>query len=261
MRCFSWCILSFAFTYDRVVSVSILADAVILSCSAKYAAIFAVAMCALLHHIHSQYLPYSQRLRDLERQSLAEVTAHCDETAAGIEHIRAFRRQPELIEALHQTLTRAQRPYYYVLEAKRQLEYTASLFTAAAAGLIVAFANVYPESSSAAALGLALLSVADLTRVITFLAQIWVRLDEYLGAVYRVRIFCDRTPVEVDDPVSSEPPPTEWPSVGEIELSNVTTHDGYESILAFVKVMPLLMKVEVETRKAPLEVWYQRALR
>lgn len=206
--------------------ISITVDTLIISVGVKYTMTFVVALWALMRLIYKKYLPLSQRLRLLEARALAGVTLRCSETAAGIEHIRAFQQQLEFHEDFHGALTLSQKPYYYTFEAKRQLEYTIGLFTAAVGLATISLAHLYPQSSSPARLGLALVSIVDLTATLKFIATIWAKLDQCLGAVFRVRKFCNETPVEVDEVEESRP--AQWPSRGAFEFFRVIPEDGYK---------------------------------
>ncbi|EJP67793.1 ABC transporter [Beauveria bassiana ARSEF 2860] len=180
---------------------------------------------ALVCRIRSQYLPFAQRLYLLETQALMGVTVRCSETAAGIEHIRAFKQQSAFYQDFHGALTLSQKSYYYVLEAKRQLEYTIAIFTTAVGLATISLAFIYPQSSSPARLGLALFSIVELPEKLNSIATIWSKLDESLGAVLRIRRFCCETPIEVDE--EEEPLPSKWPSKGAFEFFRVATeNDG-----------------------------------
>lgn len=186
---------------------------------------FVVALWALLRRLDSQYLPFSQRLRLLEARALEGVTVRCSETAAGIEHIRAFGQQFDFYKDFHDALTLSQKPYHYVLEAKRQLEYTIALFAAAVGVATISLAHLYPQSSSPARLGLAMVIVVELAAALEFIAKIRAKLEECLGAVFRVRKFCAETPVEVDE--TEEALPALWPSRGGFEFFRVIPENKY----------------------------------
>ncbi|KAM3521153.1 hypothetical protein NHJ13051_006424 [Beauveria bassiana] len=157
--------------------------------------------------------------------TLMGVTVRCSETVAGIEHIRAFKQQSAFYQDFHGALTLSQKSYYYVLEAKRQLEYTIAIFTTAVGLATISFAFIYPQSSSPARLGLALFSIVELPEKLNSIATIWSKLDESLGAVLRIRRFCCETPIEVDE--EEEPLPSKWPSKGAFEFFRVATeNDG-----------------------------------
>lgn len=200
-------------------------DALIISFGAKYAMGLVVALWALLRRLDSQYLPFSRRLRLLEARALEGVTVRCSETAAGIEHIRAFGQQFDFYEDFHDALTLSQKPYYHVLEAKRQLEYTIALFAAAVGVATISLAHLYPQSSSPARLGLAMVIVVELAAALELIAKIRAKLEECLGAVFRVRKFCTETPVEVDE--TEEALPAQWPSRGAFEFFRVIPENRY----------------------------------
>ncbi|KAM3446727.1 hypothetical protein MY3296_009396 [Beauveria thailandica] len=217
------------------VIISLTLDALIISCCAKYTVAFIIALWALIYRIRSQYLPFAQRLRLLETQALAGVTVRCSETAAGIEHIRAFQQQSAFYQDFHGALTLSQKPYYYVFEAQRQLEYTIAIFTTAVGLAVISLTFVYPQSSSPARLGLALVSIVELPDKLNSIADIWAKLDESLGTVFRIRKFCCETPIEVDE--AEEPLPPKWPSKGAFDFFRVATeNDGVDVDKASTRV-------------------------
>ncbi|KAM0745109.1 hypothetical protein ACQRIT_000493 [Beauveria bassiana] len=218
--------------------ISLTLDALIISCCAKYAVAFILALWALVYRIRSQYLPFAQRLHLLETQALMGVTVRCSETVAGIEHIRAFKQQYAFYQDFHGALTLSQKSYYYVLEAKRQLEYTIAIFTTAVGLATMSLAFIYPQSSSPARLGLALLSIVELPEKLNSIATIWSKLDESLGAVLRIRRFCCETPIEVDE--EEEPLPSKWPSKGAFEFFRVATENYGVNIDEASTRMPLV---------------------
>ncbi|KAM3495732.1 hypothetical protein MY3957_001100 [Beauveria namnaoensis] len=170
--------------------------------------------------------------------TLMGVTVRCSETVAGIEHIRAFKQQYAFYQDFHGALTLSQKSYYYVLEAKRQLEYTIAIFTTAVGLATMSLAFIYPQSSSPARLGLALLSIVELPEKLNSIATIWSKLDESLGAVLRIRRFCCETPIEVDE--EEEPLPSKWPSKGAFEFFRVATENYGVNIDEASTRMPLV---------------------
>ncbi|KAM3439952.1 hypothetical protein MY4824_002459 [Beauveria thailandica] len=227
--------LPFTLMQRSFVIISLTLDALIISCCAKYTVAFIIALWALIYRIRSQYLPFAQRLRLLETQALAGVTVRCSETAAGIEHIRAFQQQSAFYQDFHGALTLSQKPYYYVFEAQRQLEYTIAIFTTAVGLAVISLTFVYPQSSSPARLGLALVSIVELPDRLNSIADIWAKLDESLGTFFRIRKFCCETPIEVDE--AEEPLPPKWPSKGAFDFFRVATeNDGVDVDKASTRV-------------------------
>ncbi|OAA75071.1 ABC transporter, transmembrane domain, type 1 [Akanthomyces lecanii RCEF 1005] len=202
-------------------AVSIFVDIGIISAGATYAA--PVIPLYLLHILAVQqyYLHTSRQLRLLELDTAKALVRQFTETAAGIEHIRAFRWQEEVIQDVYSTLDLTQRPLYFLYSIQQWLEGVLDFSSAVAAVLVVTFALKFPSSASANSMGLALLSLIRFSDTISDWVQSSVAMETAFGAVSRIKSYCSETPVEKYQD-GEGPIPSDWPSHGQIELKNVS---------------------------------------
>lgn len=87
---------------------------------------------------------------------------------------------------------------------------------------MVPLAQLFSTLSSPAALGLGLVALASSSRLGTSLVDEGTKLDQDLGAVARMRVFCEETPTEEDE-VTDEAVPGSWPDSGEIVFEGAAT--------------------------------------
>ncbi|KAJ6785361.1 hypothetical protein PWT90_03236 [Aphanocladium album] len=154
---------------------------------------------------------------------IAATAAIAAETVDGIQYIRAAGNKDGYMERLHLVLGGVQKTFYHKRSANSRLVLILDLFTALSATFLVALAHTFPQTSSAAALGLAFTTLLRFSGETTFLINIVSRLDDFLGAVSRIRQFCEHTPTE-DAATSDYPVHASWPAFGRIEFENVTTN-------------------------------------
>ncbi|OAR02083.1 hypothetical protein LLEC1_05009 [Akanthomyces lecanii] len=202
-------------------AVSIFIDIGIISAGASYAAPVIPFFLMLILAIQQYYLRSSRQLRILELDTSKVLVRHFTETAAGIEHIRAFRWQEEVTNEFHASLDLTQRPFYFLYCVQQWLEGVLDLSSAVAAIIVVTFALKFSTSASGNSMGLALLSLIGFSDTISDWVQSSVALETALGAVSRIRSYCTETPTEKykdeKEPVSSE-----WPMQGQVELNCVS---------------------------------------
>lgn len=202
-----------------------LLNIVVLSLTAKYAWLLVVIFSVVFYHCKMIYLPYSQQLRLLERQSVAAAAAIAAETVDGIQYIRA-NRETDCLASIYFTLKDIEKTFYHSCRARDWLVLILDLFASLSGTVLVILAHTFAQSSSAVALGLASVILVRFSNETVFLINLLGRLDDFLGAVSRVRSFCDDTPVE-DSSTSDAPVHSSWPAFGRIDLENVTTERRY----------------------------------
>ncbi|KAJ3496255.1 hypothetical protein NLG97_g2790 [Lecanicillium saksenae] len=204
----------------------------IFTATAKYAWLLIAVNLIVLYHSRIVYAPYSQQLRLLERQSIAATAAMAAETVDGIQYIRASGTQDDYMERLHPILCGVQKTFYHKCSANSRLVLIFDIFAALSATFLVVLAHTFPQTSSAAALGLAFTTLLRFSGETTFLIRILSRLDDCLGFVSRIQAFCANTPAE-SSATSDYPVHTSWPAFGRIDFENVTTNrsDGEGDLL------------------------------
>ncbi|TQW12261.1 poly(A)-binding protein-dependent poly(A) ribonuclease [Cordyceps javanica] len=202
-------------------AVSVIIDIGIIGSGAAYAAPAIPFFLGLIGSIQQYYLRTSRQLRVLELDTSKRLIRHFTETAAGIDHIRAFRWQEEVTKEFFSILDLTQKPFYFLYCIQQWLECALDFSSATAAILVVSLALKFSNTASANSMGLALLSLIGFSSTISEWVQASVAMETAFGAVTRIRSYCDRTPSEKykdgKTPVTSQ-----WPSRGQLELNCVS---------------------------------------
>lgn len=86
--------------------------------------------------------------------------------------------------------------------------------------ILVTLAVKITSTTSADAIGLALVSLVGYGESLALLIQYWTNLETSLGAIARLRTYTNETPVE-KDPDQPIVPPRDWPMSGKIELRSL----------------------------------------
>ncbi|KJZ73712.1 hypothetical protein HIM_06830 [Hirsutella minnesotensis 3608] len=177
---------------------SILTDVGIIASGAKSAAIIIPFLAVVLYYLQKFYLRTSRKIRYLDLEAKSPLYTQFIETAAGLQHIRAFGWQSQEIARSLELLDYSQKPYYYMFCIQRWLELILDLCILVIAVVLVSFALT--TGSSQAAIGLALVNIMTLSEALSQLIKSWIDLETSLGAIARLRTFQlpEKTPVEED---------------------------------------------------------------
>lgn len=210
-----------------------LTDLVLLSLTATNAFYICPAFLVLVYRIQAYYVPMVQRLSLLHRQVDVEITSYTSEVINGGEHIRTFRQQEVWRDGIDELLARSQKTFYYLRIAERRLGLILDIFVTASIVFLVRLAQVFPESTSTASLGLAFLILFEFAPLKRYLVGHLMALGSKLTSMSRIRSFCTETPLE-SEMTPDEPVPDAWPTTGDIEFANTTTAPGYVSECFFV---------------------------
>lgn len=195
-------------------------DIAVVSAGARLAAPIIPFFLLLVTGIQQYYLRTSRQLRVLELDTLKNLMRHVTETSAGIQHIRAFQWQEKLIQEFHIILDITQRPLYFLYCVQQWLEGVLDFSSAVAAIVVVTLAVKFPNSASANAMGLALLSLISFSETVSVWIRSSVAMETAFGAVSRIRTYAENTPAE--EFKDTAPVPPEWPATGKLELNSVT---------------------------------------
>lgn len=197
-----------------------MADIGIISSGATYAAPVIPFFLVFVLCIQQYYLRTSRQLRVLELDTTKGLMRHTVETAAGIEHIRAFQWQDRLIEEFHAILDLTQRPMYLLYCVQQWLEGVLDFSSTVAAVVVVTLAVKFPGSTSGNSMGLALLSLIAFSDTVCIWIKSTVAMGTAFGAVSRIQTYASTTPSE--DFKDAAPVPSDWPATGKLELNSVT---------------------------------------
>ncbi len=202
---------------------AIIIDTGIVSSGATYAAALIPLFVAVLYGIQHYYLRTSRQLRHLDLEAKTPLYSLFTETASGIEHIRAFNWQDQFMSLCLGFLNRSQGPAYFAYCIQVWLGLVLDLCILGIALVLVSFALYFPSSTSATAIGLALVNLVTFSEGSSIMMNCWVKLETSLGSIARTRDFNETVRLErVPDQYQGGSIPESWPSSGEIELSNVT---------------------------------------
>jgi len=202
---------------------SLLADIGIIASGAAYTVAVMPFIAAALYFLQMYYLRTSRQMRHLDLEAKSPLYTQFTETAAGLQHIRAFGWQDDAMQRGLASLDHSQKPYYYMFCIQRWLMLVLDMLVMAIAVVLVTFALNFTHTSSQSAIGLALLNVITFGENLATLLDSWISLETSLGAIARLRSFTNETPVETDPaPVLDAALPKNWPDRGRIDFQDVT---------------------------------------
>jgi ATP-binding cassette, subfamily C (CFTR/MRP), member 1 len=211
---------------------NIITEIIIITSGARYvAAIIPFCMFAL-YFVQAFYLRTSRQLRHLDLEAKSPLYTHFTETLSGLVTIRAMGWKQGFIEENNQRLNKSQVPFHLVFRVQVWLNIVLDFFVCFIATVLVAVAVLTRDSTSKAAIGLALLNIISFNNTLGFLINSWTSLETSLGAVARLRDFLLKIPEEALE-IERQEPPLEWPTRGDIEFDNVTSSYGYTFPLSF----------------------------
>ena len=95
------------------------------------------------------------------------------------------------------------------------------MVVAAIAVLLAVLVVVLRGNISSGYVGVALLNVIMFSQSIKLLVTFWTNLETHIGSILRVRTFTKKVPSE-NLPEEKDEVPSEWPSHGQIEITNVS---------------------------------------
>lgn len=199
---------------------SMIIDVGVIAAGATYALPiipFFLVVVGLIAHF---YLRTSRQVRLAELDSTKSLIRHLTESASGIEYIRAFQWEQNFIAQLHHMLHETQKPYYCLLAIQQWLTVVMDFTTAGSAVCVVSLALNFKSSTSASAMGLALLTLISFSDFTGSSVRWFVQMENMFGAVARIREFAQSTPRESDDGASDVP--KRWPVSGKVEFDGVS---------------------------------------
>ncbi|KAI0124180.1 P-loop containing nucleoside triphosphate hydrolase protein [Xylariales sp. AK1849] len=186
------------------------------------------AVCVVLYFIQRFYLRTSRQLRLLEIEANAPLYSHFIETLSGLVTIRSFGWNREYSSKNRRLLDDSQKPYYLLLCIQRWLVLVLDLVVAGLAVLLVGMAVALRSRLNAGFLGIALVSMINLSHALTNLVQYYTLLETSLGAIARIKDFSENTPVE-NLPGEDDSVDPNWPSRGALRFESVSASYGQDT--------------------------------
>ena len=128
-------------------------------------AAFIPFLFAILSVLQSFYLRTSRKIRILDLEAKAPLFATISETAAGVEHIRAYGWQGPLLAQTYEMLDQSQKSFYYMYAIQRWLVIILNAIATAIVGGLVSNALLVVNASLQGGLGLALMALIYLQQI------------------------------------------------------------------------------------------------
>jgi ABC-type multidrug transport system fused ATPase/permease subunit len=195
--------------------------AVIVAIGMKYTSPIIVASFVFFYLLGAYYLRTSRQVRYLDLEARAPLFAEFTETAYGVEHIRAFGWQKQVMSRACKALDHSQRPFYYMNAIQRWLLLNLDLLTLVLSLAVVLVALYARDTFSQPGFALSLFMAIQINSALTGLIDSFAAVETALGAVSRLRIFANTTPQE-ESPDNAVELPKDWPVSGEIIFDGVT---------------------------------------
>ncbi|PKY07569.1 multidrug resistance-associated protein [Aspergillus campestris IBT 28561] len=194
---------------------------VFIGIGSKYAAASFPVVIGVLYAVQKVYLRTSRQLRFLDLEAKTPLFSHFSDCLGGLITLRAFGWQRPLQEKNQELLDRSQRPFYLLYAVQRWLTITLDMVVAAIAVLLAVLVVVMRGTISSGYVGVALLNVIMFSQSIKLLVTFWTNLETHIGSILRVRTFTEKVSSE-NLPEETDDVPHEWPSQGQIEITNVS---------------------------------------
>ncbi|OHE98497.1 ABC transporter [Colletotrichum orchidophilum] len=207
-----------------------LAAAILIFMGAKYLAAAIPFALIALYLLQAFYLRTSRQMRFLVLQAQAPLLTKLIETIDGLSTIRAFGWQAAFRETSLDLLDQSQRPYYLMFCIQRWFTLVLDIIVGAIAILLVSMAMMIPNATSTGAIAIALYNVLNFNQSLATLITSWTELETSLGAIFRLRTFVSRTPIDpTPDAGEQGNIPRHWPSQGLVEIKNITVSYSEET--------------------------------
>ena len=197
-----------------------LAQIALIAVGAKYFATI-IPVCFLATYcVQKFYLRTSRQLRLLDLETKSPLYTHFTETLEGLPTIRAFGWQEGFERKNTKLLDLSQRPFYLLYCIQRWLNLVLDLMVAALAVILITFAVQLRDTTSGAAIGVALVNILGFSQSLSVLIDRYTTLETSLGAIARIKDF-QETIAQEHLPQERESPPDQWPSCGAVEFSGI----------------------------------------
>lgn len=193
----------------------------------KYTAVLIPILGLVLGFLQLFYLRTSRQIRYLDLEYKAPLYTQFTESAAGVQHIRAFGWEQLAMGKTCDLLDVSQKPFYHMYSLQQWLQLCLDNFAMLLGFIIVALSVYVPSIASQSGIGLALVTIMGLNSTIEALVKSWTLLETSLGALQRLKNYVANTPTEKDpNPEDETVLPPAWPDKGRVTIKGVTAQYG-----------------------------------
>jgi len=186
--------------------------------------VFAIPVLVIIYfYIVQYYRPTARDCKRLEAISRSPVYAHFQETVNGLGSIRAYGKEEEFIRASAEKIDFNIKGFYCVTIIERwlalRLEVLAALI-ATVAGCLIVYGAIEGQVTAGFA-GLAMSFILALTGLLGQTVRSFVRLEAGMNSVERLSYYGNSIE-RAASMKSDDPPPEDWPSMGNIDIQDLT---------------------------------------
>ncbi|GBG31208.1 ABC transporter, putative [Hondaea fermentalgiana] len=182
--------------------------------------------------VMQRYRPVARDMKRLESISRSPMYAHFSETLGGLSTIRAFNFAARFVHENETKVDHNLKFWYTLKSCERWLSVRLEMLGASITLLAGVFA-IYSASQGALSAGIAGLSLSfamTATTLLTNTVRSFTELETGMNCVERILHYSSKIDQEASF-TSTNPPPPEWPSRGEVNISNLSARYRKETPL------------------------------
>jgi ATP-binding cassette subfamily C (CFTR/MRP) protein 1 len=196
-------------------------QAILICISTSYFAVVLPFVSFAVYILQKIYLRTSRQIRLMDLEAKAPLYSNFLETLSGLVTIRAFGWTEEMEKRNMELLDASQRPFYLLYCIQRWLALVIDLLVAALAFILVALIVTFRHRADAGFVGVALINIMTFNITLSVVIQHYTAVETSLGAISRIQSFVHTTASE-NRPEECNEVPQEWPSEGNITVSNLS---------------------------------------
>lgn len=196
-------------------------QAVLICISTSYFAAVLPFVSFAVYILQKVYLRTSRQIRLMDLEAKAPLYSNFLETLSGLVTIRAFGWTKEMEKRNMDLLDASQRPFYLLYCIQRWLALAIDLLVAALAFILVALIVTFRHRADAGFVGVALINIMAFNMTLSVVILHYTAVETSLGAISRIKSFVSSTASE-NLPQESQSVPPDWPSEGNITVSNLS---------------------------------------
>ncbi|XP_063312149.1 ATP-binding cassette sub-family C member 3 [Pelobates fuscus] len=220
-------ILMFLATFFTSLSTTI----VIISSTPLFAVVI-IPLAFVYFFVQRFYVATSRQLKRLESVSRSPIYSHFSETITGTSIIRAYGRQNSFVLLSDSKVDENQKSYYPGIVSNRWLGIRVEFVGNCVVLFAALFAVIGRDTLSPGLVGLSVSYALQVTMSLNWMVRMTSDLETNIVAVERVKEYSE-TETEAPWIIEEKRPPEDWPSKGEVTLSNysVRYRSGLDLVL------------------------------
>ncbi|XP_067242984.1 canalicular multispecific organic anion transporter 1 isoform X1 [Chanodichthys erythropterus] len=177
-----------------------------------------VPMAVVYYFVQRFYVATSRQLRRLDSVSRSPIYSHFGETVSGISVIRAYGHEQRFLKRNEDTIDQNLKSVYPWIVSNRWLAMRLESLGNLVVFFSALFAVISRDSLNSGLVGLSISYALNVTQTLNWLVRMTSELETNIVAVERVNEY---TEIKNEAPwVTSNRPPDDWPSAGNIRFEN-----------------------------------------